>query len=292
MLVIDLQWFVFGLLLIVVAALAAGPWVRRQLRHLTARGTEPGWAGIGPGLEHAPCGLLVLRGGRACHYANPYARRLLGLSGSRCQLPDAPWVHLLDADRAAMRGEPGASRYRHVALPAGVAANPDKQIIRWWVTAMGEADLVFLLDVTNQQRAEEAARSLVNDLSHELRTPLATILTHLEVLSLPDVPAGTGSQSVSLLKAEARRMARLVHQMLELGRLETSSEIERRPLDLVGLAEEALAQVAPLATERGITLSLSADTSLPLALATATGGDRDFATGVNTPTSNPGRRIG
>jgi len=131
---------------------------------------------------------------------------------------------------------------------------------------VGDEDLVFLLDVTGQQRAEEAARSLVNDLSHELRTPLATILTHLEVLSLPDVSPGTGGQSVALLKAEARRMGRLVHQMLEIGRLETSGELERRPVDLLGLAEETVAQVAPLAAERSIALSLAADAPLPLAL--------------------------
>lgn len=267
MLVIDLRWFLFALLAGLLAALATGRW----LGHVRAGREARAWGDMGPGLDLAPCGLLILRGQHTCDYANRYARRLLGLAGSGCALPDSPWVELLAADRAAVRGEGAASRYRGVSLAYDVDGHStrlglEKRFVRWWVTAVGEADLVFLLDATSQQRAEEAARSLVNDLSHELRTPLATILTHLEVLSLPDVSASTSSQSVSLLKAEARRMGRLVHQMLELGRLETSSEIERRPVDLLRLAEEAVAQIGPLAAERSIAISLSAGTPLPLVL--------------------------
>jgi two-component system phosphate regulon sensor histidine kinase PhoR len=129
--------------------------------------------------------------------------------------------------------------------------------------------VVFVLDATDQGKAEEAARNLLNDVSHELRTPLATILTHLEVLGLPNLPAETGSQSLRLLKAEARRMARMVQLMLELGRLESGAELERRPVDLVALAEETSGQVRPQAAERGITLSLSAEGNLPFALGDA-----------------------
>lgn len=58
-------------------------------------------------------------------------------------------------------------------------------------------------------------------------------------------------------------MARLVNLMLELGRLETSAEIERRPVDLLALVEQAIAFTTPQAEEREIALSLQADTPLP-----------------------------
>ncbi len=129
---------------------------------------------------------------------------------------------------------------------------------------MEEFDLVFLLDVTSQQQSEEAARSLVNDLSHELRTPLATILTHLEVLSIPRISEEIRGQSLHLLKVETQRMSRLVQLMLELGRLETSTEVERRPVDMVALVEELVGQISPRAKERGIGISFDADTPLPM----------------------------
>lgn len=115
----------------------------------------------------------------------------------------------------------------------------------------------------------QAARFLISDLSHELRTPLATLLTHLEVLRLPQIPEETRRQSIHLMQVEARRMARLVHDLLELGRLETSAAIERRPVDLLATVEEAIAQVAPQARARQIALSLQADTPLPLVVGDA-----------------------
>jgi len=254
MLVFDLRWLLFALLLALMAAL----WVAGRLgRSTRAQAGRPSWAGLAPELEQAPFGLLLVEGARGCRYANPYAQRLLGLPPGG-GLPEATWVTLLQEDREAVRKEGGATgRYRSVPLAAG-------RFIHWWLTPLGPLDAVFLLDVTLQRQAEEASRSLVNDLSHELRTPLATMLTHLEVLALPTISQETGRQSIALLRAEARRMARLVHQMLELGRLETTAELERRPLQLLPLAEEAVAQLAPLAAERSIAVSIEADTPLPL----------------------------
>ena len=43
-----------------------------------------------------------------------------------------------------------------------------------------------------------------------------------------------------MLKTEAQRLSRLVRLMLELGRLETSAGLERRPVDLMAVAEQAV----------------------------------------------------
>lgn len=259
MLLFDLQWLLFGFLLLLVAAVAVAVWLDRRQRRKGDWEALPGVEEVRPVLERAPFGWLVLEGRRTCRYANPYACRLLGLASPPCQLPETAWVHLLNEDRVAARLEAGIEgRYRSsVSLPSD-------QVVRWWGTPWGGLDLVFLLDVTAQQRAEQAARFLLSDLSHELRTPLATILTHLQVLRLPDIPEDIGRQSLHLLKGEAQRMARLVNDMLELGRLETTVELERRPLDLLALVEEVVAQVTPQAEERKTRLSLEADAPLPL----------------------------
>jgi two-component system phosphate regulon sensor histidine kinase PhoR len=136
-------------------------------------------------------------------------------------------------------------------------------VVRWWITPWQDLDVVLMLDITAQRRAEEASGRLLSDLSHELRTPLATILTHLEVLLLDDVSPQVERRSLHLLKTEAHRMGRLINDMLELGRLEISAGIEQRPVDLLATAERAIAQVAPQAQERGIALSLRADAPLP-----------------------------
>ena len=257
MIFLDLRWVLFGLLLMLVAAVSLTVWLDRRRRERFAPQS------IQAVFERAPFGWLVLDGPRTCRYANPYACRLLGLTARAGPLPEADWIPLLKEDRVAARGTVAAiGRYRSVPLPS------DK-VARWWVTPWGNLDVVFLLDVTAQKRAERASQYLLSDLSHELRTPLGTILTHLEILLLPDVSKEIRQQSLRLLKAETKRMARLVQLMLELGRLETSAEVERRPVDLLALAEQAIAQASPQAEEREIALSLQAVMPLPLVVGDA-----------------------
>ncbi len=263
MLVLELRWVIFVLLVILCAAvllaLAFSTW-RNRRGHTDAL---PGGAEMQAILDRAPLGLLVLKELRDCRYANPYARRLLSLPASACHLPDEEWVKLLDEDRVAARQEMATTgRYRSVPLGTEASA-------RWWVTASGDYDLVFLLDASATQQSEQSTRFMLSDLSHELRTPLATLLTHLEVLRLPHIPEQTRQQSILLMQQETKRMTRLVHNLLELSRLETSTEIERRPVDVQSLVENVIAQIAPQADEKHIPVALQADTPLPCAIGDA-----------------------
>ncbi|HHH41718.1 MAG TPA: hypothetical protein ENK56_06905 [Chloroflexi bacterium] len=270
MLTLDLRWSLFTLLVLLLAVGGVVAWVGHRRRG----GREPlpptdsqlqATDALRPVLEQAPFGWLILDGPRTCRYANAYARRLLDLAPPPAPLPDAPWAALLEEDREAARQEfVTAGRYRTVPLT-------DEQTIRWWVIPWGRRDVVFLQDTTSQKRAEEAAGHLLSELSHHLRTPLAAILTHLEVLSIPTLDDATAQLSLRLLKEEAHRMARLLQHMLDLGRLETRAEIERRPLDLLGIVEEAVAQITPQAEEKGVVLTMEVGTPLPLVV-----GDGDW----------------
>jgi signal transduction histidine kinase len=258
---IDFRLFISGFLVLVaiVAIVAIALDRGRRRRQAALYGLQE----IRQVLEQAPVGLLALGEPRTYRYANPYAQRLLGLPSPAGSFPDAEWVSLLEVDRDAAQGEGDtAGRYRTVSLPSGETAG-------WWVVRSAGGLAVFVQDVTVQQRAEQAAGYLLSALSHELRTPIATILTHLEILQLPDISTETGQQSLRLLKTETQRMSRLVHRMLELGRLETSAEIELGPIALLGVVEQAVAQMSPQAEERQIVISLQADTPLPLVLGNA-----------------------
>ncbi len=264
MLTFDLKTLIFVFLLLLVATAAGGYWLaRRRRRSSVIPGDSAPLLAV---LDDAPFGVAALEGTDVC-YANSYARRLLHLPDDMSALPDADWSPLLDADRAAARQEEaGVGRYRTVTFASG-------QTARWWVTpwndGLSRRDFLFLLDVTAQQRTEQAGRALINDLGHELRTPIATILTHLEILGLSDVGQDVRQQSLAFAKDEAQRMARLLNDMLELGRLETAPELPRRPVDLVALVEEVVLQSTPRAAERQMALALEAESPLPFVLANA-----------------------
>lgn len=255
MLTFDLKTLIFALLLLVLAVAGGSFWLaRRRARPIVAL---PDGGSLLRVLDDAPFGVAALEG-EAFLYANPYACRLLHLPDGVSALPDADWTPLLDADRAAARqetGAPGVGRYRTVTFASG-------QTARWWVLPWDERDFVFLLDITAQQRTEQAGRALINDLGHEMRTPIATILTHLEILGLSDVGQEVQQQSLTFAKDEAQRMARLLNDMLELGRLETAPELPRRPVDLVALVEEVVLQFTPRAVERQMALALEAESPL------------------------------
>jgi two-component system phosphate regulon sensor histidine kinase PhoR len=252
----NLKYLLFILLLFIISLLVLAIWLDRRDRRGPLLARLPDTNTLLPILEQAPFGYCILKGLHV-HYANATARHLLGLAASAGTLPETIWVPLLTEDRELARQEVASlGRYRHVPLEFN-------QFIQWWVFPTDDLDIVFVLDVTAQQRAKQTSQFLFSGFSHELRTPIATILTHLEVLSVPNVSDEIKQQSVHLLKQEAQRMTRLVNQMLMLGRLEAEVEIEHRPVNLLNLVDETVFQVTPTAEENNMTISLEADTPLP-----------------------------
>jgi len=256
MLVLQLRYLLLSLLVATVGAALLALWLdrRRAERRAVETFADPALHAV---LERAPFGWMVLESAERYVYANEYARRLLDLPATSGSIPAVEWGFYLDDDRADVRlGRAPEGRYRVLRLPSG-------KVARWWLMSGQRWDYLFLLDVTAQYEAEEARTHLFAGLSHELRTPVGTILTHLEILRLPDIPEETKRQSLQLLYAETKRLARMVNLMLELGRLETSPEIELRPVNLLDIAERAISSLAAQAEERGIRFSLEADSPLP-----------------------------
>ncbi len=88
------------------------------------------------------------------------------------------------------------------------------------------------------QRASAAQRQFVSDASHELRSPVATLLAAAEIaLALPghqrpgDLPR--------LVRGEARRLDRLVADLLLLARLDERSAPARHAVDASALHPRA-----------------------------------------------------
>jgi two-component system phosphate regulon sensor histidine kinase PhoR len=151
--------------------------------------------------------------------------------------------HIVGEDvRVAIRHPAAAAR---LAQPdQGVAERPIElvglgSIDRRWemrVAPVGEHRIVQLIDRTGAYEAQQMRIDFVANASHELRTPLASILGFIETLSDdagddPDVRA----RFVKVMFDEARRMQRLVEDLISLSRIE--SEKHRLPDAVVDLAE-------------------------------------------------------
>ncbi|MFB8229796.1 sensor histidine kinase [Cellulosimicrobium sp. NPDC055967] len=89
--------------------------------------------------------------------------------------------------------------------------------------------------------SETQVRRFVADASHELRTPLASIRGYAELVrrSPDEVPPAT-ARSLDRIESEAVRMTGLVEDLLLLARLDAGRPLDRAPVDLAGLAVDAV----------------------------------------------------
>jgi two-component system OmpR family sensor kinase len=116
-----------------------------------------------------------------------------------------------------------------------------------------------------EQQSKERMRRFVSDASHELRTPLTSIHGFLEVLL-----RGAATDSHQLEKAlqsmygESTRINKLVQDLLQLAKADSSPEALRVPSDPAALVQEMEPQLRVLAGDRTIALDLRSGTIVEL----------------------------
>jgi two-component system sensor histidine kinase QseC len=108
-------------------------------------------------------------------------------------------------------------------------------------------------------------RLFVQDAAHEIRTPLAVVGTQAHVLAHASC-ADERQRALALLNHAIARASHLAQQLLLLATLDGEAKAMPRRLDVAQAVRELLAQLAPLAMERRIELSLEAPDQLWMTL--------------------------
>lgn len=116
--------------------------------------------------------------------------------------------------------------------------------------------VIFMHETTAARRLEAMRADFVANASHELRTPLASILGFVETLQGParnDTAAR--ERFLEIMATQARRMARLIEDLLSLSKIEMNEHIapEGR-IELVGAIRSVLDALSGLARERSVVL--------------------------------------
>ena len=114
--------------------------------------------------------------------------------------------------------------------------------------------LLVLSDVTDVRRLETVRRDFVANVSHELKTPLTAIAGYAETL-VAEAPDKQANQFAQTIVENARRMQRLVDDLLDLSRIESGAWApEPKALRVQAAALEAWAPFEDRARERRIQL--------------------------------------
>ncbi len=149
-------------------------------------------------------------------------------------------------------------REENFQKPLRIKPGPDPEFcLQFEFSRFGVNDrLVFVKDVTEQDKLERVRRDFVGNVSHELRTPLTVIKGYIETLQ--SVAAGSNAtlkKSLLSMETQALRMESLISDLLWLSRIE-SVEGERKDdqIDMVELLKNLCEELTPAWTDREIEL--------------------------------------
>ena len=193
-------------------------------------------------------GLVVIdRGGNVVRL-NSSARQLLELQAevpfSADRLPREG--SLVRDVRAVMQGSPVETSElivggRTLALTARPLPN-------------GGAVLAFM-DLTARRRLETIRRDFVANVSHELKTPLTVINGFAETLADGHLPDDDRQRFAATIQSNARRMQRIVDDLLDLSRYESGAwRPDPAMVDVHVTVSEVMAAVRPVAEAKRIAL--------------------------------------
>ena len=178
---------------------------------------------------------------------------------------------LLAASDAVLAGE--ARRSVEFALSVPVERILRARLARLASPGLdGAVAILTLHDVTELKRSEQMRADFIANAGHELKTPLATLIGFIETLLGParEDPAAR-ERFLGIMGEQARRMARLVDDLLSLSRIELNEHVP--PTGRVALAsvvDEVARSLELRAGERDIRIVRALPPELPEVV-----GDRD-----------------
>lgn len=143
-------------------------------------------------------------------------------------------------------------------------AGPRSRALRAWIRPLqleGHSSAVIVLrDETEARRLERMRADFLANASHELRTPLASLAGFIETLQghAKNDPAAR-ERFLDIMLGQARRMSRLIDDLLSLSRIELNEHVPpSETCDVARLAREAADALLPTIVAKGLTLEIAA----------------------------------
>ena len=204
-----------------------------------------------------PDGLVILNAADRIEWCNPVAEQHFGLDRARDVGQSITFLvrqpQFVEYLRQQDYSEP---------LTLRQSRGPDYVLSVQLVPYGDRQKLVISRDVTDFERVETMRRDFIANVSHELRTPLTVLCGFLETIS--ESRSADGEllrRSLPLMTEQARRMQRLVEDLLTLSRLETSHNMLREDrVDVPGLVRALYNDALALSAGRHrILLDLACD---------------------------------
>lgn len=186
-------------------------------------------------IENSPDGLLAVRGDGVLRHASPRALSLLGVTA-----PIRPGLTRLDTCAPAL-----AQLAQRVERGSTAVLDTPLARLRVRCIPLGIPDGSRVLVLEDQSQAEQAAQRLklaalgrlTANIAHEIRNPLSAI-THAAQLLQEDAEGPTQTRLVGIIENNARRLDRLVEEVLTLNRRDRLRPIQIDGATLAAMIDE------------------------------------------------------
>jgi signal transduction histidine kinase/CheY-like chemotaxis protein len=111
------------------------------------------------------------------------------------------------------------------------------------------------------ETANRAKSIFLANMSHELRTPLNAILGFSRMVAWEQNATSDQQEKLAIINRSGRHLLSMINDVLDLSKIEAGSvELREDPCDLVALIGEISAMIQSRAAEKGISVTVEADT--------------------------------
>jgi PAS domain S-box-containing protein len=259
-------------------------WKARELKTLNQQLLQRALF-IGRALWSIDDGLIIAATDARIIFANPRAAQILGvteraLAGSDLfeRITEAEFLSVqqsptiitrlqsAEATREALRRllEERESIEREITLGSNNAQHYSLRVSSVADSAHGEVYgiVAVFTDITRHRELQRTQRDVMALVTHELKTPLTAIQGMSELLAQFEMDAARRREMHLIINDEAKRLARMIDEYLDLTRLESGArQLRLAPLRIEQLVERALLLLDPVAERAGVKIvrKLSAD---------------------------------
>ncbi|MEA5450071.1 ATP-binding protein [Leptolyngbya sp. CCNP1308] len=221
-------------------------------------------------------GAILLDSDMHAVLVNPTARRIFGwddqiLDGRNIleHFPAPVRVQLTRPLFQAVKGDSEAMEFR---VPITEPSNRTLRILLNTVLDQAKENVkglaITVQDITREVALNEAKAQFISNVSHELRTPLFNIKSFIETLHEygEDLSDGERKEFLETANHETDRLTRLVNDVLDLSRLESSRQYQLEAVDIIQPIEQTLRTHRLNARDKQIELLQDVEPNLPPAM--------------------------
>ena len=214
-------------------------------------------------MDHMQEGLVLIGPGKKILSVNRSAVRFLSSGERDCTgrsfLALTRNASLISAVEDALSGTPSSDV---ISASFPLPEEENSREIRYFASPVWTEDRVtgatlFLMDVTEQKKAERVRQEFSSNVSHELKTPLTSISGFAEMIQNGMVADPEKQREFGgLIYSEAQRLLTLIGDIMRLSQIEECQE--EKPavsVNLFTLAKGVASSLKPLAEKSGVTLT-------------------------------------